>query len=195
MLPVVDQQWPRSRELSQGTFVLWLFGATATLAGTSCLLTWSLISLFPGQSSTTRLELPSAFVLSSLLLFVNSVSLHKSRRAVRRERQVSFRRWLLVSLATGTLFIGVQGYGLWWLLGAQSPEEVQTGAGSFVFVLSFLHGLHVTVAMMFLVFVTLRGLTDRYDHEYFWGVTVCAFFWDVLGIVWLGILAVFVIAV
>jgi cytochrome c oxidase subunit III len=48
---------------------------------------------------------------------------------------------------------------------------------------------------LFLVFVTVQGFADRYDHEYYWGVLVCACFWHALGIVWLAILFVLVIAV
>lgn len=194
-MTVVEEQWPRSRELSQGAFVLWLFFLTASLAALAGLLSWILAALFPVRVLSKDLQLPSAFLISSLLLFANSFALHRSRSFVRRERQVSFRRWLLAGVATGTLFLGVQGYGLWWLLGIQTPDDAQTGVNSFVFVLAFLHGLHVSVAMMFLVFVTLRGLTNRYDHEYYWGVTVCACFWDALGVVWIGILAVFAIAI
>ena len=54
-----------------------------------------------------------------------------------------------------------------------------------------LHVLHFTVAMMFLVYVMLRSFQDRYDHEYYFGVTVCTWFWHVLGIVWVAILLVF----
>ena len=36
----------------------------------------------------------------------------------------------------------------------------------FAFVLTTLHGLHVTVALLFLSFVTVRALGDRYDHEF-----------------------------
>jgi hypothetical protein len=42
--------------------------------------------------------------------------------------------------------------------------------------------------------VTLGALADRYDHEYFWGVSLCAWFWHALGIVWVCILIVFVIS-
>jgi cytochrome c oxidase subunit III len=43
------------------------------------------------------------------------------------------------------------------------------------------------------VWVTLSALSDRYDHEYYWGVKICALFWHALGIVWLVILMAFLI--
>ena len=50
------------------------------------------------------------------------------------------------------------------------------------------------VATLFLSLVAVRTFADRYDHEYYWGVSVVAWFWHALGIVWLAILAVFAIA-
>jgi len=50
------------------------------------------------------------------------------------------------------------------------------------------------VALLFLVFIYLRALADRYDHEYSWGVTFCGWFWHGLGIIWITIVAVFMVA-
>lgn len=103
---------------------------------------------------------------------------------------------MLAGLIAGTVFVGVQGYGLWWLLQIQPLDKAaaETGTTAFVFAFAGLHALHVSVALLFLTWVTLQALSDRYDHEYYWGVTVCAGFWHVLAIVWFAILAVFAIA-
>ncbi|MFO1093983.1 MAG: hypothetical protein U0992_11835 [Planctomycetaceae bacterium] len=36
--------------------------------------------------------------------------------------------------------------------------------------------------------MTARAHAERYDHEYYWGVSVCAWFWHALGIAWLFVL-------
>ena len=71
----------------------------------------------------------------------------------------------------------------------------QTGAHVFAFVFVALHAMHFVVALWFLTFVTLKARYERYDHEYYWGVTVCTWFWHALGLVWLAILAVFAVAI
>ncbi len=58
---------------------------------------------------------------------------------------------------------------------------------------AILHGLHVTVAMMVLSYVTLRALNDRYDLEYSFGVSVCTWFWHILGVVWIFILGAYAV--
>lgn len=136
---------------------------------------------------------PPAFGVSSVLLLIGSVALHTALRAVRVERTVPFRRALLVALAAGTLFVGIQSFGLWCLILQQKPDDASTGVNAFIVMLAALHGLHFIVALMFLTYVTIKGFAARYDHEYFWGVQVCTWFWHTLGVIWLAILAVFLI--
>jgi cytochrome c oxidase subunit 3 len=138
---------------------------------------------------------PPAFGVSTVLLGGGSFALQRALYFVRMERQGPFRLWLMMALVAGTLFIGVQGYGLWTLLPAERiSEEASLGVTPFVLMLAALHGLHLSVALLFLAFVATRAWADRYDHEYHWGVRFCAWFWHALGIAWLLILAIFAIA-
>ena len=100
-----------------------------------------------------------------------------------------------MALGAGTLFVGSQTYALTCLIHQQTPEEAQIGAGAFVAVIAALHAMHFVVALMFLVFITVQAFEDRYDHEYYWGVTVCAWFWHILGIIWGMVLVVMLIAI
>lgn len=136
---------------------------------------------------------PPAFWVSSILLFVGSLSLHVALNAVRLEKRLQFCRALLVALVAGTLFVGIQSFGLWCLIRKQHPEEASTGVDVFIIMLAALHGIHFIVALMFLAYVAIKGFAARYDHEYFWGVMVCTWFWHALGIIWMAILAVFLI--
>lgn len=164
---------------------LMLTAAATALART---LTWIL-----PDPSAHRL-LPPVFWSTTLLLAAGSFELHCAVTHVRRERQHRFRRCLRLATGIGTLFVGLQGYGLWSLLRFAESGDAQTGVKAFVFMLTFLHAMHFTVALGFLVYVTLQAQIDRYDHEYYWGVAACGYFWHFLGAVWIAILAVFAIA-
>lgn len=182
------------RPLNQGRLARRFFLISLAVFGAAGCGAWLLIRFVPSREMGEAVVLPGAFWINTLLLFAGSGLLHRAGEQVRLERQPPFRRALLAALVVGTLFVGVQSYGLWCLLGGQRPAEVSTSASAFVFIFSLLHGLHFTVALLFLVFVVVRAFADRYDHEYYWGVTVCTFFWHLLGLVWIAILAVFAIA-
>ncbi|HSG69643.1 MAG TPA: hypothetical protein VLA12_04465, partial [Planctomycetaceae bacterium] len=110
---------------------------------------------------------------------------------------------LVVALVAGTLFVAFQIYGMWDLLRSrevlfsESTTEISPSLGvkPYMFVAAFLHAVHFAVALMFLTYVTLKGLGGRYDHEYYWGVRVCAWFWHALGIMWLAILLLLLVIV
>jgi len=178
----------------QAAFAVRFFLLSVTVFGVAALLAGVLIHFAPPAARAGRLPFPRVFWVSSLFHFFGSVALSRALGHVRVEKQEPFRRSLLAGLGAGILFVAVQSYGLWCLLQGQNAGEVATGASAFIFVFAVLHALHVGLAMLFLVFVTLRGFADRYDHEYFWGVTVCAYFWHFLGAVWLCILVVFAFA-
>lgn len=169
------------------------------LIGASGLLAWLLSCVWPSQPLALHGEsvrFPIAFHFSTAWLIAVSVALHGAWSSVRIEKQLKFRRWLQLAVVAATLFIGVQTFGLANFVESLPRDSYHssTGSGAFVFVFALLHALHVGVASLFLAWVTASAFADRYDHEYCWGVTFCAFFWHALGVVWLAILATFAIA-
>ncbi len=136
-----------------------------------------------------------AFAVSSALLVWGSYCLNRSIVCVKQELQSKFRVWLVRGLLAGGLFTAVQCYALW----AISPFERGANASAlgvrpFILLLCTLHALHFLMAIMSLSYVIVQAYADKYDHEYHWGVSVCACFWHFLGVVWVGVLAVIAIA-
>jgi len=183
---------------TEGRFAVWLFGTMVGLVTAAALLATILSRLIPPPHAVIGTFLvPPAFAFSTLLLILCSVALQLAVNAVRRERQRKFRRSLAAALACGTGFVGVQSYGLWCIVQSLQADrtmaEAQLGAAALVLGAAALHAFHVSVALMALAFVTLRAWSDRYDHEYWFGVTVCAWIWHILGILWIFILGAYAI--
>ena len=150
-----------------------------------------------GDESPARSVMPLPFWISTVFLFAGSVTLQRAAWLVRVQQIEPFRRWLMLSLTAGTLFVGLQSCGLWRLIqnqtpvGQSIPNSAETGANAFVVMVAGLHGVHFVVALLFVAWITVNAYADRYDHEYSWGVSFCAWFWHTLGILWLVILALF----
>ena len=190
----MNQQFERLTLPRRSDFALRFFALSAVLLSTSLGLSSLLCNLSPTASPQEPTDFPPAFAASTLLLFCGSVALSRAIGFVKRERQRPFRRSLAFALSAGTLFVGIQTFALTNLIRQQPAEEALTGAGAFVSVAAVLHAMHFVVALLCLVYVTVQAHADRYDHEYYWGVTVCAWFWHALGVVWCAVLAVMVIA-
>jgi cytochrome c oxidase subunit 3 len=154
---------------------------------------WLMIRASSFASPQSQFMFPPAFAVSTVLLVLGSALLQTASYHVRCERQRLFRRRMLQSLGVGIAFVVFQTQGLACLL-PQKKAVYETGLGDGAFAFALMHGVHFIVALFFVVFVFLQGLAGRYDHEYSRGVTFCAWFWHALGIVWLAIVAGFVIA-
>ena len=178
----------------RSAYALQFFMLVAFLLAVAAACHLMLTSLFPSVSAIPPNQFSLAFALSSLLLFSGSGCLHQAIQSVRRERQKPFRNWLNAALFAGTIFVVVQTFALSGLIRQQPAEEASTGAAAFVVVFAAMHGMHFIIAFLFLAYVTVQARADRYDHEYFWGITICAWFWHALGIAWCAILCVMLIA-
>lgn len=147
----------------------------------------------------TPFRFPPVFWMSTVALATGSLALQRGVGFVRRERQRAFRGQLVVALVAGTVFVMLQIAGLKVLIDARELSPVAEAADSlptigvkpYVVVAAALHAMHFVVAILFLVYVTVNGFQDRYDHEVHFSVRFCAWFWHALGVIWLALLCVF----
>lgn len=175
--------------------VLRFFGVAGIALAGATLIAWGLMSSFPRAEFGPTLRFPLTFIATTILLLGGSGALERSLHFVRQERQREFRWWLLIGLILGDAFIGTQTFALWSMFPEhRSPEDASLESTAFALALAALHGLHFLVAVLFVSWITARAWANRYDHEYFWGVRFCAWFWHALGVVWIAILFVFLIA-
>lgn len=187
----MTSRWAENQSLMARRFFL----ATVTQAVVCSVCAAGLAWLFGAPEPSDRLHLPIAFQFGTLFLLLGSWFLHSSRNYVRLERQTEFRSALLWALLFAMLFVCVQSFGLWaFVKGTKDHDNPQLNTHGFVFMFTALHAMHFLVAQSVLLWVTLAAFCDRYDHEYYFGVTFAVWFWHALGIAWLAILCVFSIA-
>ncbi len=187
----MSNRWDQNRVSLARRFFL----ATGLQCGVIVVLGFALGWMLDHPAPTKDLRLPAAFQFGTMLLAAGSWSLHDAHTNVRLERQPRFRRSLIFALVAAVLFVAVQSYGMWALIKSISPDlEMQTSVHGMVIMFATIHAMHFIVAQSVLLWVTLSAFTDRYDHEYYWGVTFAGWCWHVLGIVWIAILCIFAIA-
>ncbi|MEZ6064303.1 MAG: cytochrome c oxidase subunit 3 [Planctomycetaceae bacterium] len=194
--PSTDDYWLHglpTRRLTRSEVALRFLLLSVGVTLVASMVAWVLMRWI-GRDTPADFQFPLAFAATTALLLFASLTIDRALRAVRRERQSLFRRWLRRSIVVGCLFMGVQSYALWTIVPQErSPGSASLGVAPFVLMLAALHGLHFLVATLFVSYITVQAHADRYDHEYHWGVTVCAWFWHALGVVWIAILAVYTI--
>lgn len=201
---------PARREHYQSKLVFLLFLASLGMFFIGSLITYLLIReqafspiadavpgsiLDRGPKIYRTLEIPGSFWISTIALVFVSYFLQRACWLVHRERQKEFRRLLVLAWVAAFTFTIVQGFGMSRLL----QEHFSSPDGSakifgMSFTLALIHALHVLGGMVFLGFVISQAIRNRYDHERHFAVDNCANYWHFLDVVWVCMLAVFLIA-
>ncbi len=163
-------------------------GATVLVTCVAAGFGWLAVAAF---GTLERRQLPLAFLFSTACLIAVSFGLARAESFAKRERQAKLRTALAVSLIAALAFLIVQALALEGLVQQITPEQSATESPAFLFVAIALHAIHVAAAVLWLIYVGLQSAAGRYDHESRFGLTLCAWCWHALGVVWVVILAVY----
>ncbi|HEX6704983.1 MAG TPA: cytochrome c oxidase subunit 3 [Albitalea sp.] len=159
---------------------LWVFIGVATALFSLFLLAYLMRMTAADWWSLT---LPWQLWVSTAWLVAGSLSLEWGSRSARRGRHDDARRWLLIGGACAAGFLAAQ----WWAWQALQGAGVTASgnpAGSFFYLLTAMHGLHVLGGLVAWV-VTTR--TDTADAP--WRIRLCARYWHFLLAVWVVLFA------
>jgi len=131
-------------------------------------------------------ELPFAFIISTLVIFLSSISIAISKKNVKNNDVSKTTFWLFVTFILGIIFVISQFLGFnelvslgYFFTGAQS-----TVTTSFLYVLSVLHLAHLFAGLIVLIVVMANNYKNKYKVEKL-GFELAVTFWHFLGVLWL----------
>ena len=140
------------------------------------------------------LDLPDVLYLSTGILLFSSVALEIARRQLRTGTLEKLRFWTFATLLLGLGFLVAQTLGWRDLLG-QGVSMRTSASGSFFYVLTVAHALHVLGGVGALLYVAARVWMVRPWATRLAAVDATAIYWHFLGVLWvylfilLGVLA------
>ncbi len=178
------------------TFGLMLFLAALTMFFVAGLASFVIIRVAgPNSPPMGDLSMPFGLWISTGLLLASGYTFHQAVQQVKRERQVPFRRDIILTVLLTLAFLIVQAVSLSELLAAHEVNRVRGFAlYSLVMSLVIIHAVHVVGGLVPLGIVTSKAFKGMYDHESYEGVRHCAMYWHFLDVVWLIMIGTFVIA-
>ena len=200
---------PARRDLYQAKMVFYLFLASLGMFFLASLITYLVVRVqtfrpipdaVPNSIATMgpevyqSLKIPVTFWISTGVLVLVGIFLQRACWLIHRERQVDFRRLLMLAWFAAFAFMLIQGFGMKELLTQHfSQSDGSAKVFGMSFTLSFIHALHVLGGMGFLGFVIFQAYRNRYDHERHWAVDHCAGYWHFLDVVWACMLITFIV--
>ena len=141
----------------------------------------------------TDFELPPAFLFSTILIILSSLTYILAKRALVKEQQANCTRWLLVTLLLGIGFITVQFVGFSQLIGQGYYFTGPTSniTMSYIFLIAAVHIAHVVAGIISLLVVIYNQWRGKYSAEEMLGFELGATFWHFLDLLWVYLVLFF----
>lgn len=181
--------WPRASRGATAGVGLWVFMGVAT----------ALFSLFIAayvmrmdSSDWSPITLPPQLWLSTALLIAGSVLLQRAAGATHAVWLHQARMLFLAAGACALAFLAVQLWA-WQALRAMQITAAGNPAGSFFYLLTAMHGLHVAGGLVgwgITVRSMWRNEAASDPARAAWRITLCARYWHFLLAVWIVLYAV-----
>jgi cytochrome c oxidase subunit 3 len=173
-------------ELKAKKFALWLFIIASFMIFAS-LSSGFIVYTASGIDKGLKVILPNAFILSTVLIVVSSISMHLAFRAAKRSDYAKQKLFLLVTILLGVGFFFSQ-FHAWNVLIDQGVYFVNYNASqSFIYVFTGFHLAHIIAGVIVLLIVLLHKLGKLTQARNIFRMELAALFWHFLDILWIYI--------
>ena len=121
--------------------------------------------------------------INTFFLLISGYTIYRALEAIRRGSQQNLTAWLLATGILGIVFISVQGYE-WIRLVSYGLTVSSSIYGATFYTLIGAHALHVLAAMIALLFVFTKSLSQQYSEAKHTGVELCQMYWLFVVGIW-----------
>jgi cytochrome c oxidase subunit III len=136
---------------------------------------------------TELLDFPYALLFTTILV-LSSVTCQLGVFAAERGDVYGLRRWYVLTLAMGTVFVLGQANEYRNLVD-EGLTIASSGYGSVFYLTTGFHGLHVIGGLLAFVIVLMRSTIGRFSPEKATSAIVVSYYWHFVDVVWIGLFA------
>jgi len=132
-------------------------------------------------------DLPQMFYISTAVIILSSVSMNWAMASAKKNNYSNIKTAVLITFLLGLGFIVFQFLG-WKSLYDQkivAAGKYSNPAGSYLYVITFMHILHLLGGIIALLVVYFKSLRNRYNAQNILGLRVCAIYWHFLDVLWI----------
>jgi len=124
-------------------------------------------------------QLPDAFVISTVIIIISSISLVLAKRALKSNNRQATMLWLLMTFALGIAFIYSQFIGFGQIIdaGYNFTGPTSNVTMSFIYIIAVAHILHVVAGLISLFVVIYNHFRQKYNTSKMLGVELSVTFW------------------
>ncbi|WP_313806256.1 heme-copper oxidase subunit III [Flavobacterium sp.] len=157
----------------------------------------SIVMVFAGLTSAfvisksrpdwvSDLIVPNAFVVSTVVLLVSSVTFHLAKLSIRKDDRSKTTLFLLITLALAIVFIVCQfkGFNELFANGFVPTGSTGTITVSFLYAFVIMHIAHLVGGTIALLIIIYNHFKQKYNSTQTLGIELGAMFWHFLDFLW-----------
>ncbi|MBK8291178.1 MAG: cytochrome c oxidase subunit 3 [Flammeovirgaceae bacterium] len=162
-------------------FAMWLF------IGSVGMLFAALTSAYivrQAEGNWLYFDLPQIFTTSTIVIVLSSVTMQWAFWSARKDDLSMVKIMVTITTVLGLSFLVLQFEG-WKALVSNQVYLVGNPSGSFLYIISGLHGLHLISAVIYLLIVLVSTYRFRVHSKNLAQIEMCTTYWHFLGGLWL----------
>jgi len=125
--------------------------------------------------------------INTLILLSSGVTLTWAHWGLKKADRTQLVLGLMATVALGFLFLGLQAYEYYHAYHELNLKLTSGMYGSTFFMLTGLHGLHVTLGATMLFVILIRSMKGHFTEENHFAFEAVAWYWHFVDVVWLGL--------
>ena len=139
-----------------------------------------------GNGNWLVFNLPSLFFVSTAVIIASSFTMWWGQKSIAKDNFGGAKIGTLITLLLGITFCVIQ-FAAWKELyrnGIVFAGRQSNVAGSIMYVITFMHFLHITAGLIALMVTSFKVVRNKYSSENYLGLSLCTIFWHFLGALW-----------
>ncbi|MEQ8424440.1 MAG: cytochrome c oxidase subunit 3 [Cyclobacteriaceae bacterium] len=162
-------------------FAMWLFVASVGMLFAS--LTSAYI-VRQAEGNWLYFNLPATLYWTTGVILLSSVTMQLAYGSAKKDQLERLKSLVTVTMILGLIFLGGQVIA-WKELVLNNVYFVGNPSGSFLYVLTGLHGLHIVSAIIYLALVLVAAYRFKIHSRSLAMIEMCTTYWHFLGGLWL----------
>jgi cytochrome c oxidase subunit III len=180
-----DLEAPQTLSMDPKKFMLWLFIVASVMLFAS---QTSAYLVRRAESNWVLFEVPKIFWYSTGVLILSSVTMHFALYSAKKDNFNALKTAISITFVLGLVFLWMQFEG-WRALVEQKIYFVGNPSQSFFYVFTFLHGVHILLALLVLAITFVSAMQMNIHAKKLRRIEICTVFWHFLDVLWIYLFA------
>ncbi len=176
-----EQEARRPMSMHPMKFATWLFIVSIVMIFAA--LTSAYV-VRKAEGNWLEFNLPDMFYYTSGIILLSSVTMHIAYASIKRDLFDRAKIFITITAILGVIFCYGQ-FIAWGELVNNNVYFVGNPSGSFVYVFSGLHGVHIVSGIVFLIIVLINIFRSKIHSKNMSLMEMCTTFWHFLDGLWL----------